>query len=110
MASKERFEALLAKADSAAGLALRAVPDTRGSERGTLQATIAAMWLETARIELALVDGERLERKIAALTARVRTLEARAGIAEWERFPDPFAAGENRDTEIDGDDPKTAGV
>ena len=88
MASMERFDTLLGKADEAAGRALELIPNTNGSERGKLYAAIATMWLETARLELQLVTNEGLTRKIEGYGRRLALIERALKIEA--PMPDPF--------------------
>jgi hypothetical protein len=93
-ATVERFGELCEKADKCATEALGWLPSMRGSERGPLQARLAAMWMARATLEHQMLHAQRQETQIVRLRERVKALEAKLGVVEAP-FPDPFETADD---------------
>lgn len=84
MPSMEHFDEYMAKADKAADKAIEALPTTKGTDKAALNAALATMWVEMARMELDRLDADTLGRKIEWIGRRLATIEARLKIEAEE--------------------------
>ena len=76
MAHSTEYEKLIGKAESAADRAMDAIPNTPGASRGALHASLAAMWMEAARVELQATEVKAMHETLERIRNRLRRVEA----------------------------------